>query len=258
MSAVGLLQSKEILPPPPPRPGGLEHSPSFARGCSLCSVCHHFDLRFVGELGGQISIDRLGPQGSDRGGGAWEDLMTLPALILTCLPVKEGSTRLAKSTPRAVNARTGSTVSVPSGGKPPARPTMRGKAKDAPTDDFCLSLSQRGYALESKRATLRSPCIGASLEPAAEVAPEWPRLQPLPQSGALLPLVPSVTCRGGLVGFDVLLTRLRRAPLWAPAGPRAGNKAVCRKATSLFARRGHPDHSPRASPFQCATVALRR
>ena len=46
----------------------------------------------------------------------------LPALILTCLPVKEGSTRLATSTPRAVNARTGSTVSVPSGGKPPALP----------------------------------------------------------------------------------------------------------------------------------------
>ena len=31
---------------------------------SLCSMCHHLDLRLVGELGGQISIDRLGPQGS--------------------------------------------------------------------------------------------------------------------------------------------------------------------------------------------------
>ena len=109
---------------------------------------------------------------SHRGSGAWEDLRTLPALILTGLPVKENSTRLAKSTPRAVNARIGSTVSVPSGGKPPARPTKRGKAKDAPIDDFCLSLSQRGYALESKRATLRSPCIEASSEPAAEDAPE--------------------------------------------------------------------------------------
>ena len=60
VSAVGLLQSKEILPPPPPRLGCLEHSPSFARRrSSLCSMCHH-----VGELGGQISIDWLGPQGS--------------------------------------------------------------------------------------------------------------------------------------------------------------------------------------------------
>ena len=96
---------------------------------------------------------------SHRGGGAWEDLMTLPAPILTGLPVKEGSTRLAKSTPRAVNARTGSTVSVPSGGKPSARPTKRAKAKDAPTEEFCLSSYQREYALESRRATLRRACI---------------------------------------------------------------------------------------------------
>ena len=57
-----------------------------------------------------------------RGGGAWEDMITLPALILTGLPVEENSTRLAKYTPPAVNARIGSTVSVPSGGKPPDRP----------------------------------------------------------------------------------------------------------------------------------------
>ena len=118
----------------------------------------------------------------------------------------------------------------------------------------CLSA---GVHSNPNRSAL-GPCLEASLEPSAEVAPEWRRLQPLLQSGALLPLVPSVTCRGGPVSFGLLLTHLRRAPLWAPAGPRAGNKAGCRKATSLFARRGHPDHSPRASPFQCATVTLRR
>ena len=57
-----------------------------------------------------------------RGGGAGEDLITLPALVLTGLAVEEYSARPAKSTPPAVNARIGSTVSVPSGGKPPARP----------------------------------------------------------------------------------------------------------------------------------------
>ena len=44
------------------------------------------------------------------------------------------------------------------GSRPPDR-TKRTKAKDAPTDDFCLSSYQRGYALESKRATLRRACI---------------------------------------------------------------------------------------------------
>ena len=57
-----------------------------------------------------------------RGGGAWEDLISLPTLVLTGLAVEECSARPAKSTPSAINARIGSTVSVPSGGKPPARP----------------------------------------------------------------------------------------------------------------------------------------
>ena len=111
------------------------------------------------DLWERCSINVYASVVSHRGGGACEDLVTLPAPILTGLPVKEGSTRLAKSTPRAVNARTGSTVSVPSGGKPPARPTKRAKVKDAPTEEFCLSSSQYRYAFESKRATLRRACI---------------------------------------------------------------------------------------------------
>ena len=33
-----------------------ENSPSLAKGCSFGGMCDHLDLRFVGELGGQISV----------------------------------------------------------------------------------------------------------------------------------------------------------------------------------------------------------
>ena len=53
--AVGLQHNfRKRLPPPPPRVS--TDSPFLARGCSFGGVCDHLDLRFVGELGGQISV----------------------------------------------------------------------------------------------------------------------------------------------------------------------------------------------------------
>ena len=85
------------------------------------------------------------------------------------------------------NARIGSTVSVPSVGQPPARPTKRTKTKEAPTDKFCLSSYQRGYALESKRAP--SGGLASHLHRSSRRAvrrrlrPKYPFLQAHPQKG---------------------------------------------------------------------------
>ena len=87
---------------------------------------------------------------SHRGGGAGEDLDNPPST---------GGVLARPPSPchPAVYAKDWLDGLVPSGGSRPTVRTKRTKAKEAPTDGFRLSPYQRGYAQESKGATLWTP-----------------------------------------------------------------------------------------------------